>query len=1036
MSSHANTLFLSIGHRCSSVAMLDLAVAPHESMPFDTLVSQLDVVRDCLENGFEEFLNPDNYARPTTHTVNLIDGEVVPCEHESPRVNRYFERRFGDRRGANAGGDANLNGRSTYHLQLALTHHDLAFPEDVASYTRRSERLLAALEQQRKKVCLYIHPILGPQAYAQQKAQLLDKFTGFAAFMAGRYPNTTCLFFIMVRTADASVAEPSELVLKNDCCSIYLIRANKGFIDAGGPFLGDCEREIQVMKDIIQQPELAEPLKHRVHFPLFDDVEAESNEVRQTLEGLRAHPQVVLVDTAEAADVVILCQNHLVGHNPFHVEFQVLKTRHFERTIMLDYSDDPVEILDAADFQWRLYFKRSCVDRDNGRVMDYGGFPIRPTAYCVSDEMCEPPASTATSDATSTSRPRPIDVSCLFDDGVIETPHYTMARGRLLKFAKRFAAARPQLVTQLGTVSPCGPVGRARVDPAYKRCLYDSKIVLHANPDPWEGDSRLWEALAAGALVFVDRMHAPIENPLVDGEHLIFYDLTDEGLRLLEQKVLHYLNDDAARERIGAQGRAFVLEHHRSVNRVDAIIQALERTTPSHHDHTGAVTSSTARLDIVVSIATGYKNIDQYRQFVSTLRRTGATCPLFLGISDGPEFEPVKRYLLENGVNAFLVPPIDPPHKVVNGYRFAQYRQWLRRLDFRYALMMDFRDAYFQRDPFVDIERFMHDCDLYLMSEFQLLTVGNHPNGMNYDWVAQPFGKETADAIADRPILNSGAILGRKAAIMKLLDAFTEVTTAQNFDFADQGTLNYLGHTGQLESCGRIKIVAAGESLVNNCGFTELDLLRETRTITAAEEARIAFIPRSADGRLQLCRDHEGWVLDDDGNISYAVHQYDRFAPEMDEFVARLSDHECPDRIFVNSGTRPYRGEKFTLASQTGWTGLRPDAMERLIKTIKGAPAHKKPLLVLDRQFRRGFAFGYGVLNVDLLFKPISFRRGFFQPTFDVHKRLHFLRHFGYELILVDEASIFRLPEPRRDVAQTAQSFAEARAQAERWLAP
>jgi hypothetical protein len=1031
MSARSNTLFISIGHRCSSVAMLDFAAMPRESMPFDTAVSQLDVVRDCLENGFDEFLNPDNYAKPNTHTVSVIDGVLEPLGREDPNVNRHFEDRYG------AGGTTDLNGRSTYHLQLALTHHDLANPEDVARFTRRSARLQAALEQQRKKVCLYIHPILGPQDYAQQKAQLLDKFTGFAAFMAGRYPNTACLFFILMKTPDATVAEPSELVLKNDACNVYLVRANKGFIDAGGPFLGDCEREIQVMKDIIQQPEFSAPPKHKVHFPLFDDVEAESNEVRQTLEGLRAHPQVVLVDAAEAADVVILCQNHLVGHNPFHVQFQALKAKHFERTIMLDYGDDPADILDAANFQWRLYFKRSCVDRDNGRVMDYGGFPIRPTAYCVADDICQPPAPTVTSPAPSPTRPRNIDVACLFDDEVIDTPYYTMARGRLLKFAKRFAARQPQRKTQLGTVSPCGPVGRARVDPAYKQCLYDSKVVLHANPDPWEGDSRLWEALAAGALVFVDRMHAPIENPLVDGEHLIFYDLTDEGLQVLEQKVLYYLNDDEARERIGAQGRAFVLEHHRSVNRVNTIIDALERTAPSHHgDDLGAATTTTSRLDVVVSIATGYKTIDQYRQFVSTLRRTGATCPLFLGISDGPEFETVKRYLLENGVNTFLVPPIDPPHKVVNGYRFAQYRQWLERLDFRYALMMDFRDAYFQRDPFVDIERFMHDCDLYLMSEFQLLTVGNHPNGMNYAWVAEPFGTETADAIADKPILNSGAILGRKAAIMTLLDAFTEVTTPQNFEFADQGTLNYLGHTGRLEPCGRIKIVAAGESLVNNCGFTELDLLRGTRTITAAEEARIAFIPRTPEDRLKLCRDHEGWVLDDDGNISYAVHQYDRFSPEMDEFVARLSDHECPDRVFVNSGTRPYRGEKFTLASQSGWTDLRPEAMERLIKAIRTVPAHKKPLLALDRQFKRGFAFAYGVLNIDLLWKPVSFRQGFFQPTFDVQRRLRFLQNFGYELIFVDEATIYRTPEPRRDVAQTAQSFAEARAQAERWIAP
>ena len=46
-------------------------------------------------------------------------------------------------------------------------------------------------------------------------------------------------------------------------------------------------------------------------------------------------------------------------------------------------------------------------------------------------------------------------------------------------------------------------------------------------------------------------------------------------------------------------------------------------------------------------------------------------------------------------------------------------------------------------------------------------------------------------------------------------------------------------------------------------------------------------------------------VMDDDGNVSHAVHQYDRFLPEMHGFVSRLSAYECPDRVFVNRGTRP-----------------------------------------------------------------------------------------------------------------------------------
>jgi hypothetical protein len=73
------------------------------------------------------------------------------------------------------------------------------------------------------------------------------------------------------------------------------------------------------------------------------------------------------------------------------------------------------------------------------------------------------------------------------------------------------------------------------------------------------------------------------------------------------------------------------------------------------------------------------------------------------------------------------------------------------------------------------------------------------------------------------------AILGRWTAILKFLDEMASVTSAQNYDFGDQGTLNYLAHTGRLDHCGRIRIARAGLSLVNNCGFSEIDLLQQAR---------------------------------------------------------------------------------------------------------------------------------------------------------------------------------------------------------------
>ena len=153
-------------------------------------------------------------------------------------------------------------------------------------------------------------------------------------------------------------------------------------------------------------------MMYKIYFPLFDHHESRSNEVRLTHEGLLAHPQVTLVDRPELADYLIFCQNHLVDHCPFHTQFRPIKDRYKERTILLDYGDDPNTVFDAADFRWKLYFKRSCVDRSSGKAMHYGGLRVIPTAYAVVDDIADPPPDYENR--------RRLDIACLFDHYVTE----------------------------------------------------------------------------------------------------------------------------------------------------------------------------------------------------------------------------------------------------------------------------------------------------------------------------------------------------------------------------------------------------------------------------------------------------------------------------------------------------------------------------------------------------------------------------------------------------------------------------------------
>jgi hypothetical protein len=131
---------------------------------------------------------------------------------------------------------------------------------------------------------------------------------------------------------------------------------------------------------------------------------------------------------------------------------------------------------------------------------------------------------------------------------------------------------------QIGAVNDAG---RDVFDQAYLSALRRSRIAITANPDDWEGDSRLWEAFANGPLVFVDRMHAPLEHPLVDGVHCVFDESAgidrDPGvLRPLLESVEYFLAHPEEADTIARRGREHALLHHRAVDRVDAMLCTVE----------------------------------------------------------------------------------------------------------------------------------------------------------------------------------------------------------------------------------------------------------------------------------------------------------------------------------------------------------------------------------------------------------------------------------------------------------------------------
>lgn len=67
------------------------------------------------------------------------------------------------------------------------------------------------------------------------------------------------------------------------------------------------------------------------------------------------------------------------------------------------------------------------------------------------------------------------------------------------------------------------------VSKVYFQRMYNTKIIVTVNPANWEGDFRLWEAFATGALIMVDPIFVPHGFPIVDGVHVVFFSNQNKG---------------------------------------------------------------------------------------------------------------------------------------------------------------------------------------------------------------------------------------------------------------------------------------------------------------------------------------------------------------------------------------------------------------------------------------------------------------------------------------------------------------------------
>lgn len=270
-------------------------------------------------------------------------------------------------------------------------------------------------------------------------------------------------------------------------------------------------------------------------------------------DGINSNPNSCLVSSYDECDYVIVDFRHLNGRSGYK---ESIPSSWYKKLVIIDYADS-TEIFKTPCV---YYFKRSVVDKKNNTFIQYDK-SIIPISYCIKN---------ACLNFDTESFERDIDIAVFFRQAH-ENPKSGMSRrSAVASYIKSHFSDKNIWVGIAGTD---GERGRMDISDHYYQTMLRSKIVVNCNPDNWEGDYRLFEALSCKTMVMSDPMITPVQNPLINEKDLIYYD----SLEMLGNKIEYYLNHDLERELIAQSGYNNAIKYHKASDRIDEILGHLNR---------------------------------------------------------------------------------------------------------------------------------------------------------------------------------------------------------------------------------------------------------------------------------------------------------------------------------------------------------------------------------------------------------------------------------------------------------------------------
>lgn len=275
-------------------------------------------------------------------------------------------------------------------------------------------------------------------------------------------------------------------------------------------------------------------------------------------QGLINNPRTELVDTPEESDFIFLF------FTAFNKKFLELKIP-YKKIVFIDFCDWPSRVYPIKCF---AYFKRSWLGKANmgsytGRKLISWPSHFHPLSMAIMDEFI-----------VKEKLDRNVALSCTLRKKLyLKNPRGHLDRMRVLSLLETMDI---QGKTQIGEFNFGGPGGSYIPNMMkYFKLMRRSKIVVNCSPSNWEGDVRIWEAFASGALVFSNKLYTPMPHPFINGKHCVFYELPSPSLGELREKILYFLEHTSEAKAIAKAGFDFAMKHHRVANRIDEILEVI-----------------------------------------------------------------------------------------------------------------------------------------------------------------------------------------------------------------------------------------------------------------------------------------------------------------------------------------------------------------------------------------------------------------------------------------------------------------------------